>query len=321
MGIADRDYYREDGRWHNPFARAQVTVFLAITYVVLFVAQLATQPVRGAGKADIQTLTTALEMDVDRVSDGEVWRVVTYALVHPDPEHNVLAALFTVVILLWIGRQIEDLYGNREYLAQFFCTCLLGGLAYAAAGLIFRHELGAFRGPTPALVSLFVLYVMHFPGRTVNVFYVLPVPIWLVGILLAVLRVTAMEHDPGNAGLIAAHVATGCFAFVYHRFSLRVLNWLPTPGRGSRRPIRSKSKLRLFQEQPEPQPEPAAASVGGGVSGPSGSDGGGLDEHLEAKLDEVLEKVNKLGKASLTESEQQVLMRASEIYKKRRQST
>ena len=25
MGIYDRDYYREDSRWHNPFARSQAT--------------------------------------------------------------------------------------------------------------------------------------------------------------------------------------------------------------------------------------------------------------------------------------------------------
>jgi hypothetical protein len=44
------------------------------------------------------------------------------------------------------------------------------------------------------------------------------------------------------------------------------------------------------------------------------------DEHLEAKLDEVLEKVQRHGKDSLSESERAILVRASEIYKKRRQT-
>jgi hypothetical protein len=43
-----------------------------------------------------------------------------------------------------------------------------------------------------------------------------------------------------------------------------------------------------------------------------------MDEHLEAKLDVVLEKVKKHGQESLNEDERAILFRASEIYRKRR---
>ena len=46
-----------------------------------------------------------------------------------------------------------------------------------------------------------------------------------------------------------------------------------------------------------------------------------MNEHLEAKLDEVLAKVAKHGKESLTDPEREILLKASEIYKKRRQSS
>jgi hypothetical protein len=42
------------------------------------------------------------------------------------------------------------------------------------------------------------------------------------------------------------------------------------------------------------------------------------DEQLEAKLDAVLEKVARSGKDSLTDGERQILLRASEVYKRRR---
>ena len=42
------------------------------------------------------------------------------------------------------------------------------------------------------------------------------------------------------------------------------------------------------------------------------------DEHLEAKLDAVLEKIAKWGKESLTQQEQDILKLAAEMYKKRR---
>jgi len=316
MGIADRDYYREDSRWHNPFARAQVTVFLVVTFVAMFVAQHASQPVRDVGKNNTPGLTSLLELNLSRVADGEVWRLLSYALVHD--EERIFSLVFTVIIMLWIARQIEDLYGNKEFLALFLFSCLLGGAVFAVAGLAGMGEASIMRGPSVALFTLFVLYVLHFPGRTVNLF--IPVPVWAIGLVLVVVQAATLGGRPDNAASVVANLSGAVFAFAYHRFSLRVSNWLPARGRSVRRPSRSKSKLRIYQEQPGPRPEPAAASVGAGATNSSASDMGGLDEHLEAKLDEVLEKVNKLGRASLTESEQQVLMRASEIYKKRRQS-
>ena len=69
----------------------------------------------------------------------------------------------------------------------------------------------------------------------------------------------------------------------------------------------------------EPQPEPAAAASTAGAAGAAGVGGGApVDEHLEAKLDEVLQKVQRHGKESLTDGEREILLKASEIYKKRR---
>jgi hypothetical protein len=71
--------------------------------------------------------------------------------------------------------------------------------------------------------------------------------------------------------------------------------------------------------QEKPEPEPAAAVTSGGIgAGKSVAGGSAVDEHLEAKLDQVLEKVARSGKESLTEDEREVLLKASEIYKKRR---
>ncbi len=42
------------------------------------------------------------------------------------------------------------------------------------------------------------------------------------------------------------------------------------------------------------------------------------DEHLEVKLDRVLEKMSKHGQDSLTSDEREILVKASELYKKRR---
>jgi hypothetical protein len=67
----------------------------------------------------------------------------------------------------------------------------------------------------------------------------------------------------------------------------------------------------VYREEPirKPPPEPArAAPALRPVPEPD----------LETELDAVLEKVARDGKSSLTEREQQILMRASEIYRNRR---
>src|SRR5262245_24121243 len=109
MGIYDRDYYREDSRWSNPFARSQGTLFLCLVYFFMFVAQIVTGA-QGAGGGQ-RSFTEAFELNVDKVLEGEVWRVISYALVH-EP-WNLYQLVFTVGFLIWIGHQVEDLYGTR----------------------------------------------------------------------------------------------------------------------------------------------------------------------------------------------------------------
>jgi membrane associated rhomboid family serine protease len=318
MGIYDRDYYREDSRWNNPFARSQATILLVILYVGLYVAQIASRQeelvdVR-KNPQPIGQMTETLQLDTEKVFRGEVWRVLTYALVH-DPWH-FWHVVFTGVFLAWIGHQVEDLYGWKEYIAFFVLTTLLGGVVYCGVGAL-AADVPVLLGPSGAVTAILVLFALHYPSRTISVMFFLPVPVWLIVAVYAVLDVSGMAHGAANPAAVAVHAAGAAFAFVYHTYTLRVLNWLPS--RGAERTARRmpKPRMRVPREQPQPEPAAAAAAQGGGPS----SSGGAFDEHLEAKLDEVLAKVTKFGKESLTDSEREILLRASEIYKKRRQSS
>jgi membrane associated rhomboid family serine protease len=315
MGIYDRDYYREDSRWHNPFARSQATLFLVLVYCFLFIAQIATQePVRPGHQPKPDPFTDRLELSVEKVLEGEVWRVVSYAFVHQP--WGIFHILFTVVFLVWIGHQVEDLYGSKEYLAFFGLTTLLGGIAYTAVGALTAHP-PPLIGPSGALTAILVLFALHYPTRTITV-WVLPIPVWLLVVGYALVDIMGLAHGGANPAAVAVHLVGAAFAFVYHTYTLRVLNWLPG-GRGSSRSVRRvpTPKISVPRERPEPEPA-AAASTAGAVGSKAGAGGRPVDEHLEAKLDEVLQKVARSGKESLTEDERDILMRASEVYKKKR---
>ena len=315
MGIYDRDYYREDSRWSNPFARSQATLFLVLVYCFLFIAQVATQErVRPGLLPREDPFTAKLKLNVGQVTEGEVWRVASYALVHQPG--NIFHILVTVVFLVWIGRQVEDLYGSKEYLAYFVLTTLLGGLAYTAIGALTSSRLELL-GPSGAVTAILVLFALHYPSRTIYIWF-LPVPVWLMVAGYALVDIMGLAQGGANPAAVAVHLTGAAFAFVYHSYTLRVLNWLPG-GRGTSKSARRTPTPRVAVPRRQPEPEPAAAaSTAGAIGSKAAVAGTPVDEHLEAKLDEVLEKVARFGKESLTEDERGILMRASEIYKKKR---
>jgi membrane associated rhomboid family serine protease len=312
MGIYDRDYYREDQRWSNPFARSQGTLFLVLLYCFMFIGQIATlNEGRPGGAPRDAGLTQAMELDVAKVLQGEVWRLVSYALVHQP--WNIFHVLFTVGFLVWIGHQVEDLYGTTEYLAYFALTTFLGGVAYTVVAAIAANT-PVLLGPSGAVTSVLVLFALHYPTR--RMFYF---PIWVIVAFYALVDIAGLAGGHANPAAVAVHLAGAGYAFLYHTYTLRVLNWIPS--RRSGRSIRRvpRPKLRVQREKPEPEPAATTSAAVGAQAQAVGS-GAGVNEHLEAKLDEVLAKVAKHGKESLTEVEREILLKASEIYKKRRQS-
>ena len=75
---------------------------------------------------------------------------------------------------------------------------------------------------------------------------------------------------------------------------------------------RARPRLRVYHEEASQAAPPVAV-----VEAPAATSHD-VDEQLEAKLDAVLEKVARFGQESLTDVERQLLLRASELYRKRR---
>ena len=88
----------------------------------------------------------------------------------------------------------------------------------------------------------------------------------------------------------------------------------------SRSKVRARPRLRVApppEDEQEQEPEPVGAPVQS-QQAQARPTAGAADEQLEAKLDAVLEKVSKHGQDSLTAEEREILVKASELYKKRR---
>ncbi|HEY1860304.1 MAG TPA: rhomboid family intramembrane serine protease [Gemmataceae bacterium] len=305
MGIYDREYYRREGPSYlgSIINRGQVTKYLILINVVVFVIQQLTPGAPpGAG-----WFTEALWLNPELVLHGEVWRLLTYAFLHA----GILHILFNMLFLWWFGGEMEELYGPKEFLAFYLVSAILGGVAFQLWAM--SSGQAVCLGASGAVTAVMVLYAFHYPSRIIY-FWFIPMPVWLfvaIGVGMDTLGLLT-RGVPGmhSTTAVTVHLAGAAFGFAYYRFHWRLISWLPDFTAWKRYRTRSRSKLRVYHEE-EPVRTPVA------VAAPPSS-GGEVDEQLEAKLDAVLQKVSQSGKDSLTDSERQILVRASEIYKKRR---
>jgi membrane associated rhomboid family serine protease len=312
MGIYDREYYRRDGPsfFSSLAQRGQVCNWLIAINVVLFIIQLMTrtkvainEDLFGWGAGPV---TSALDLSPQSVVHGEVWRLLTYAFLHSD---NIWHIVFNMLFLYWFGKDVEDLYGPREFLAFYLTAAVVGGVAYQAWAMI-QADPRPCVGASGAVTAVLVLCALHFPNRIILLFFFLPVPIWAFVIFQVAQDAFVFAGGVQTGVAVTAHLGGAAFAFTYYKLHWRLIGLLPSlrswklPG--------TRPRLRVYHGgEQEEQAHPAH------VANPALSQRD-IDEQLEAKLDAVLEKVARSGQSSLTDTEKQILLRASEVFKKRR---
>lgn len=316
MGIYDRDYYRREGP--SLLLRGQACKWLIIINVVAFVIQLMTTPtasdiydefrITGEPASAVGSFTDFFQLDANAVVHGQVWRLLTYGFLHSPSD--LLHLVFNMLFLYWFGYEVENMYGAREFVLFYLAAIVFGGVCFVVgyfAGISSPICIGASGG----VMAIIVLCALHFPDRQILLWFI-PVPIWLFILfalgpdaykLLVALR---SGRDAGHVA-VAAHLGGAAFAVLYYSQNWRLSRFAPQPGTWRRQLTRPR--LRVYRGEPEEARRPMSLTP----TAPRES-----DEQMEAKLDHVLEKVARTGQDSLTESERQILLRASEIYKRRR---
>jgi membrane associated rhomboid family serine protease len=275
MGIHDRDYY-QDERPAGVHLGSQTSVVtkLIIVNVVVYVVDIFMG----------NELTPMLSASPESLAEPwRLWQTFTYGFAH-DPSH-VNHIFWNMFGLFVFGRDVENVYGPKEFLRIYLLTMVLGGLLWSARGLamipaeFWDHTL--LLGASGAVTAITLLFCMHFPKRTILLMFVLPVPAWVVGMMVIVLNVMGVMN-PDNQVAFDVHLVGAAFAIAYYklgwnlsRFSIRV----PNP----KRMLTPRPKLKLH--------DPAART----------------QDDLDATADELLAKVRQKGIESLNEAERRQL--------------
>ena len=323
MAIYDRDYYRESGRGYldSIFPAGTVCKWLIGIQCAVYLIQLLSRD---------WPVTQSLALIPRQLADFEAWRLLTYAFVSDTV--SVWAFAWNIYLLWHFGSDLEQMYGAREFLVFYLLSALLGGLLVVGA----TAALGQWNDPTVkaigaagALTAVVMLFAWHFPDHPVRIFWLMPVPVWVLVIVQIAINVGLANFNGGSIQPIAVLTLTGAaFGALYYQRQWQLSAFLRHFSRQPR-PARSRSRPHVRAEQPSldsegdldiPYDSPEAEIDGSPVVAPIMRPAVGIDEHLEAKVDAVLEKMARTGKDSLTDSERQILLQASEIYRKKRTS-
>jgi len=306
MGIYDREYYRGETRgsgWFTGLAPACKTIILI--NVVVFVLQMMSDP---------DTFDRWLAASSEGIFEhGRVWQLLTATFLHSTqwPLHLVFNMLF-----LWmVGREMESMYGSRDFVAMYVGAAIFSTFCWALADYWQHGSRGVpMVGASGAVLAVVVLYTMYYPRREVLLFFVLPVEMWLLLVVYLVIQAWQFLQGGDTSEAVASHLSGAAFGYFYKTFDLR---WSRLSWKRARRP-----RLRVVS------PEPREKSVSR-PAGPTWSPESATvikpsttavlpEEQLDERLDEVLAKIAREGRSGLTEDENRILQEASQRARNRR---
>ncbi|MCE9528465.1 MAG: rhomboid family intramembrane serine protease [Planctomycetales bacterium] len=293
MGYSDRDYYREDATGDSMGIPGQsMVVRLIVVNVVVFLADWITA---SGGK---HWLFDALAVHGNTVANPLHWyQFLTAGFMHSHQGlWHILGNMFAVYVF---GKPLEDRLGGKEMLRLYLFAIVLGNLVWGlrqyitfilsgpVANVTFATTFGASAGVT----TLTLLFCLYYPRATINLFFVIPTPAWIVGILIIVGDLSGvMSQDPKapwyQAGL--DNYAVGClFTLAYWYFGwnfgrLPGLRGLAKIWSGLTSILSPRPNIRMHEPERD-------------------------YEDLEEEADRLLAKVGEQGESSLTAKERKVL--------------
>ncbi len=294
MGLENRDYYREG----QPAAGmgGSVVVQLIVVNCVVFLANLFFGgPENRVAKALWLTPEVLLH-------PLEWYRLLTYGFTHDPAGPWHIAS--NMIGLYFLGRSVEEKVGWKEFLRFYLLAIVLGGLAWAGRTLLLNDFLVAnfggrgwnveLLGASGGVTAVVLLFCLWFPRATVLLFGVVPLPAWVLGIIVVASDIFA-GHGDGIAHDV--HLTGGLFALGYWYFGW---NFGRLPGMAELARLgRSlgRSLGKSFKSRPDLRVHDPEA----------------LYEDLDAEGDTVLAKLQREGEQSLTRHERRIL----EAYSRR----
>lgn len=328
MGLHNRDYARGSssyggGRSVTPSGGVLKKIIIAT--VAVFVLQILTQrneiiALPGGMQAEISSdwVSSTFAVQLEKItSQGQVWRLLTYAFCHS--RSDLLHIVFNLYLLWMLGREVEALYGSKEFAWFYAVSAVFAAVCYIVLGLVLAAVsgggmFGSMLGASGAVTAVTMLYTLHYPRRKIYVWGIIGVEMrWLMGIvlfmdvypLLGELLGFRLPDVTGSNVAHSAHIGGALFGWIYFARQLRLSSLVNGVGLGAikRRSKEAKarrSNLKIF-----------APPAGSNASGPHSREPQVSGEQVDA----ILAKISEQGEESLSDREREILKEASRQYR------
>lgn len=311
MGFEDRQYYQTQESY-NPFSfdRNSIVAILIMVNVAIFLVDAFTPkiplPIEVQQELDAikdpvqkkmlkerldqrqQTLAYHLGVRYDR--PWYLWNYLTYGFAHSSlsTKASFWHLLSNMLMLFFLGRAVEEALGRQEFLKFYLIAIIACGIGFT----LFRHAIGSefsslvgASGGTSAVAALFILM---FPQVTLHLYGVLPIPAWVLGVILLVsnliVALSPDSHTAWEAHLIGFGIGA---AYFFGKWNFSKLPAIEFGKLG-------KSKPNLKIHDPD------------------------RDSQLQAEADLILKKISEFGEDSLTRRERKTLANYSQQLRDRR---
>jgi membrane associated rhomboid family serine protease len=168
MGLYDREYYREEPRGIVLGGDLSMNTTLILINALVFIADMFSE-----GR-----LSSALGLEWDLFQHPlNFWQLLTYGFAH-DPSN--MWHIFWNMVALWLfGRDMEALYGKKLYLQLYLSLVVLSGFVWLVLNLLSGNA-AMLVGASGAVTGIMVLFVLHYPTRTLLFWGVFPIPVWVL---------------------------------------------------------------------------------------------------------------------------------------------
>ena len=215
-------------------------------------------------------------------SGAQVWRLITYAFIHPPMGSALLWFAIEMYMLFVFGREVERFIGQRAYVALYLILLLLPAVVLTECRLWTRTAMatsGAIH------FAIFVAFATIYPN--VELFLRIMAK-WAALILAAIGTLSAMAAHDWQTLVVLWTSVGAAFLFIELRGAGPELVWW------------SDLKARFgpkpkFHVVPKARPRRVAES-----------------DDVYASIDSILDKISKFGIGSLTASERRQLDRERE---------
>ena len=225
-----------------PIRLTPAVKFFVIACVGMFVVQQAGDRFLGTAFQDWLALIPS-----GFVLNFRFWQLFTYVFLHGDVSHLVL----NLLMLVFVGAELEVLWGTRRFTQYFFTCSTAAGLLYLFFQLVIWRDTGLntpMVGASGGIYGLLVAYGLIYAERTLLFMMIFPMKARHFVLILAGVEFFSTVFSSGSGGVLSGIAHLGGMGAGFVALWLKASARLKSKGKKS--PGFSLSRLGRKKAQP-----------------------------------------------------------------------